>query len=130
MHGELFKARCVRSGRVVEWRGDLTQEDRCTCCASPALLRPHIVWFGEMPLEMDRIYQALAEADLFVSIGTSGHVYPAAGFVEEARRHGARTIELNLEPSQNVSLFDETVHAPATQAVPPYVEKWIAQFGG
>jgi len=123
MHGELFKARCVRSDRVVEWRGDLTMADRCTCCASSAPLRPHIVWFGEMPLEMDRIYRALAEADLFLSIGTSGHVYPAAGFVEEARRHGARTVELNLEPSQNVSRFDETIHAPATLAVPAYVER-------
>jgi NAD-dependent deacetylase len=83
-----------------------------------------------MPLEMDRIYRALTEADLFLSIGTSGHVYPAAGFVSEARRHGAKTVELNLEPSQNNTLFDETIHAPATQAVPAYVEKWIAPFDG
>jgi NAD-dependent deacetylase len=130
MHGELLKARCVRSERVVEWSGDLKSEDRCACCASPAPLRPHIVWFGEMPLEMDRIYRALAEADLFLSIGTSGHVYPAAGFVEEARRYGAKTVELNLEPSQNATRFDETIHAPATQAVPEYVEKLIARFGG
>jgi NAD-dependent deacetylase len=128
MHGELFKARCLRSGRVVEWRGDLMPEDRCTCCASPVPLRPHIVWFGEMPLEMERIYRALAEADLFLSIGTSGHVYPAAGFVEEARRHGAKTVELNLEPSQNCTLFDETIHAAATKAVPVYVEKLMAKF--
>ncbi len=129
MHGELLKARCLRSGRVVEWRGDLMPADRCACCASPAPLRPHIVWFGEMPLEMDRIYQALAKVDLFLSIGTSGHVYPAAGFGEEARQNGARTVELNLEPSQNHTRFDETFHAPATQAVPIYVNKILAAFG-
>ncbi|MDR0771238.1 MAG: NAD-dependent protein deacylase [Burkholderiales bacterium] len=129
MHGELFKARCLRSDRVIEWRGDLTSEDRCACCTLPASLRPHIVWFGEMPLNMDRIYRALAEADLFLSIGTSGHVYPAAGFVEEARRHGAKTVELNLEPSQNHTQFDETIHAPASQAVPAYVEKLLARLG-
>ncbi|MDR2000057.1 MAG: NAD-dependent protein deacylase, partial [Zoogloeaceae bacterium] len=129
MHGELLKARCLRSERVIEWQGDLTQEDRCACCASPAPLRPHIVWFGETPLDMERIYQALAASDLFLSIGTSGHVYPAAGFVEVARQCGAKTVELNLEESLRGSSFHETIHAPATQAVPAYVEQLLAQFG-
>lgn len=85
---------------MLEWTGDVTAEDKCHCCQFPAALRPHVVWFGEMPLGMDEIYSALADADIFIAIGTSGHVYPAAGFVHEARLHGAHTVELNLEPSQ------------------------------
>ena len=100
MHGELLKVRCSWSGQVLEWTGDVTAEDKCHCCQFPAALRPHVVWFGEMPLGMDEIYSALADADIFIAIGTSGHVYPAAGFVHEARLHGAHTVELNLEPSQ------------------------------
>ncbi|SPX53243.1 NAD-dependent deacetylase [Klebsiella pneumoniae] len=94
MHGELLKVRCSWSGQVLEWTGDVTAEDKCHCCQFPAALRPHVVWFGEMPLGMDEIYSALADADIFIAIGTSGHVYPAAGFVHEARLHGAHTVEL------------------------------------
>jgi NAD-dependent deacetylase len=85
-------------------------------------MRPDVVWFGEMPRQMERIYEALARCDLFVSIGTSGTVYPAAGFVEEARRAGAHTVELNLEPSEGASQFIETLYGPATEIVPAYVE--------
>lgn len=126
MHGELLKVRCVRSGQVIDWQGDVTADDRCHCCQFPAPLRPHIVWFGEMPLEMERIYDALARADLFVAVGTSGHVYPAAGFVHEASAHGARTVELNLEPSQVQSQFDEKIYGPASQVVPAFVRDYFS----
>ena len=86
-------------------------------------LRPDIVWFGEMPYRMDDIYHAINRADLFVSIGTSGAVYPAAGFVREARAMGALTLELNMEPSQGSHWFDEARHGPATELVPQWVEQ-------
>jgi NAD-dependent deacetylase len=89
------------------------------------MLRPHVVWFGEMPLEMDRIYAALAEAELFLSIGTSGSVYPAAGFVAEARAAGAYTVELNLEPSEGRSLFAEAIHGSASEIVPAYARRLL-----
>ena len=119
MHGELKKARCTASGVVCDWDGDLEPVH-----PSPhqphGVLRPHIVWFGEIPLEMERIERALAQCDLFVSIGTSGAVYPAAGFVQSARMAGARTVEINLEPTQGAGLFDEGVYGPATEAVPAF----------
>ena len=125
MHGELLKVRCSQSGQILEWTGDVTPEDKCHCCQFPAPLRPHVVWFGEMPLGMDEIYMALAMADVFIAIGTSGHVYPAAGFVHEARLHGAHTVELNLEPSQVGSEFEEKYYGPASQVVPEFVEKLL-----
>jgi len=90
-------------------------------------MRPNVVWFGEMPFAMDRIQAALASCDLFASIGTSGNVYPAAGFVAEARRAGARTVELNLEPSLGAEMFDEASYGPATRVVPDWVEQVLAQ---
>lgn len=116
MHGELKKARCNRTGTVSPCERDL---------AADSHLRPHIVWFGEMPLEMDRIDRALRAADLFVAIGTSGHVYPAAGFVQQARHAGADTLELNLEPSQVRSHFARAHYGPATQLVPAWVESLL-----
>ena len=119
MHGELLKAACTATGRVCDWPGDLAADE-----PSPhhpqGRLRPHIVWFGEMPLQMPRIETALARCDLFVSIGTSGSVWPAAGFVETAARAGARTVELNLEPSLGRSRFDEGRYGPATEVVPEF----------
>lgn len=119
MHGELKKARCTASDIVCDWDGDLEATH-----ASPhhprGILRPHIVWFGEIPLEMERIERALARCDLFVSIGTSGAVYPAAGFVQLARMAGARTVEINLEPTQGADLFDEGVYGPASETVPAF----------
>ena len=121
MHGELLKARCTRSGVVTNWTGDMAADQ-----ASPhhpdGVMRPHIVWFGEMPLEMARIERALERCDLFVSIGTSGAVYPAAGFVQLARQARARTVEINLEPTQGARLFDEGVYGLATQAVPGFFD--------
>jgi len=119
MHGELLKAECTVTGRVCDWRGDLAAEEPSPFHRA-GRLRPHIVWFGEMPLGMDVIDRALSACDLFVSIGTSGAVYPAAGFVQQARWAGARTVELNLEPSLGSRFFDETRHGPATEVVPAF----------
>ncbi|ACY84897.1 NAD-dependent protein deacylase [Edwardsiella piscicida] len=129
MHGELLKVRCTQSGQVFRWGGDLSVDDRCHCCQIPAPLRPHVVWFGEMPIGMDEIYQALQQADEFIAIGTSGHVYPAAGFVHEARLCGAHTVELNLEPSQVESEFDERHYGPASQVVPQYLQQLLIRCG-
>jgi NAD-dependent deacetylase len=122
MHGELLKARCIHCEAVTSWRDDLSVEDRCPRCGQSGGLRPDVVWFGEMPMHMEAIYEALSEADLFVSIGTSGSVYPAAGFVAEARAAGIRTCEINLEPSDNARVFDEARHGPASEVVPAWVE--------
>lgn len=121
MHGELLKVRCVRTGKIYDWDGDVTPESRCTCCAPGNTLRPHVVWFGEMPLGLDRIGEAISKVDLFVAIGTSGNVYPAAGFVSEARAFDARTMEINLEPSKNNFLFDDGLYGPAGEQVPRWV---------
>jgi NAD-dependent deacetylase len=121
MHGELLKARCTATDRVCDWTGDLDPYHDSPFSAE-GWLRPHIVWFGEMPLEMEHIYAALERCDLFVSIGTSGAVYPAAGFVKEARLAGARTVEINLEPSLGATSFEEHIYGPATEAVPRFCE--------
>ena len=129
MHGEMNKARCDHCNHVSAWADadDLTVDLTCGTCGKEGGMRPHVVWFGEMPLDMDRIYAALATCSLFVSIGTSGNVYPAAGFVQEARSMaGAHTVELNLEPSEGYSLFAEARHGPATQVVTAYVEEILA----
>ena len=124
MHGEILKARCQACETVTDWREDLSLATPCLACGELGSLRVHVVWFGEMPLEMERIYPALAMASLFMSIGTSGNVYPAAGFVEGARQTGrAHTVELNLEPSEGVSLFHEARHGPASEVVPAFVEQ-------
>jgi len=102
---------------VSPWREDLGLGDHCLTCGGIGVLRPHVVWFGEMPLEMDEIYAALRKADLFVAIGTSGSVYPAAGFVSEARVLDIRTCEINLEPSDNANQFDERRYGPASEMV-------------
>ncbi|HRH20713.1 MAG TPA: NAD-dependent deacylase [Brevundimonas sp.] len=120
MHGELLKARCTATDRVCGWTGDLDPWHDSPF-SPDGWLRPHIVWFGEMPLEMGRIYAALERCDLFLSIGTSGAVYPAAGFVKEARLAGARTVELNLEPSLGATSFDEHIYGPAGEIVPAFL---------
>lgn len=122
MHGELRKARCTHCTAVALWDRDMGQSDICPSCGASNCLRPHIVWFGEMPLSMEEIDDELRRADLFVSIGTSGSVYPAAGFVAEARRMKIRTCELNLEPSDNAHHFDETFYGPASETVPKWAE--------
>jgi NAD-dependent deacetylase len=125
MHGELLKARCGRCDAVRAWGDDLTVSRACPDCGRAGALRPHVVWFGEMPLDMDLIDRALRKADLFVAIGTSGAVYPAAGFVAEARAYGLRTCEINLEAADNADLFDEQRLGPASEAVPAWVEEVV-----
>ncbi len=126
MHGELLKARCLNSGKVITFSDDISDDTACPCCHQNSL-RPHIVWFGEMPLYMDEIYAALDQCDLFVSIGTSGHVYPAAGFVQVAREAGAHTVELNLEPSNVEDAFAEHQYGPAGIEVPAFFRTLLKQ---
>jgi len=118
MHGELLKSRCTRSGRLQSCLVNLSSSSTCPCCELPGTLRPHIVWFGEMPLSMDVIHQSLSRCDLFVAIGTSGNVYPAAGFFQLAKQAGADTLELNLESSVNESAFDYSLQGLASTLVP------------
>lgn len=126
MHGELLSYRCCASGRVGVTHDAFDQSTPCQCCVPPAQVRPNIVWFGEMPLYMDEIASALRDADLFLSIGTSGNVYPAAGFVREANRWGAHTVEINLEPSAGHSEFAETHYGKAGSLLPDFVDRIIA----
>jgi len=125
MHGELGRAFCNRCGTSLPWVHDLSLNTACPVCHKSGFMRPDVVWFGEMPREMERIYEALRHCDLFVSIGTSGMVFPAAGFVEEARQAGAHTVELNLDPSEGATLFAETHYGPATKVVPDFVERML-----
>jgi len=120
MHGEALSAWCLACNARHGWCGTLGDDPPCPACGEPAL-RPDIVWFGEMPYRMEEIFHALARADLFVSIGTSGAVYPAAGFVQHARENGAATLELNLERSQGSHWFDETRLGNASELVPAWV---------
>jgi NAD-dependent deacetylase len=125
MHGQLNSALCAHCGEQAPWLGDMPPASVCSTCGVPAL-RPDIVFFGEIPYDMDRIEMALSQADLFVSIGTSGAVYPAAGFVRMARAFGAQTLELNLEPSEGSRWFDECRHGPASTLVPAWVNELLA----
>lgn len=122
MHGELRSALCRACGQRVPWDGPMVDFPPCPGCGVTEL-RPDVVWFGEVPYEMDRILVELQRADLFVSIGTSGAVYPAAGFVQYAARHGAHTLELNLVPSEGSDSFDEARHGPAGTLVPAWVDE-------
>jgi len=124
MHGELLKMRCLNSKIVFDIQDDLIFETECRCCRSPGNLRPHIVWFGEMPFFMAQINQALQQCDLFVAIGTSGNVYPASGFYQTAKIARAHTVELNLETTG--SGFDEHVYGKASVLVPEFFEKILA----
>ncbi|MDP7641880.1 MAG: NAD-dependent protein deacylase [Alphaproteobacteria bacterium] len=131
MHGELLKARCAECGEVRPQTDDLGTEAQCLHCDRKGAMRPHVVWFGEMPFEQDRIAEALDDCALFISIGTSGSVYPAAGFVHEVRMSGqAHTVELSLEPSSGESLFAERHYGPASRIVPHYVDRLLAGEAG
>jgi len=124
MHGELQSALCEACGARARWTGTLNDGPPCPGCGH-AWLRPDIVFFGEMPYDMDRIDAALQRCDLFVSIGTSGAVYPAAGFVEQVRFNGIETLEMNLEPSAGSDMFDESRLGPASILVPAWVEEML-----
>jgi NAD-dependent deacetylase len=126
MHGELLKAECADCGLVCDCADDLSSQAICKSCARPGAMRPHVVWFGEMPRYMEEAADAIMGADLFVSIGTSGAVYPAAGFVMEAHTLGVSTMELNLEPSENARFFNDSRYGPATQVVPAWVRDILA----
>ena len=123
MHGELRRVRCTSCGATPEWLDDCLPDTPCPACHRPTL-RPDVVWFGEVPLHMDRIETALAGCDRFVTIGTSGTVYPAAGFVAQVRDH-AETVDINLDPSQVPTLFDRTLIGPATRMVPQWVTELL-----
>ena len=123
MHGTHLTAWCLACDARPDWRDPLIHRPECPECGTPGQLRPDIVWFGEMPYEMERIYEAVGSCDLFVSIGTSGAVYPAAGLVREARSRGAMTLELNLEPSQGSHFFHESRHGAASVLVPQWVDE-------
>jgi NAD-dependent deacetylase len=125
MHGEALKAWCLGCGSRMPWTGDMFLETACPLCRGTGTLRPDVVWFGEEPYHMERILKELEATDLFISIGTSGNVYPAAGFVQVASEYGAHTVELNLEPSEGRSYFAEAVHGPATEVVPAYVRRLL-----
>ena len=124
MHGELLKVRCEYCDVLMNWSESLLATTPCPHCGRKNGMRPHVVWFGEMPLGMDKTYEALDTCRLFVSIGTSGNVYPAAGFVQHVRYRGvAHSVELNLEPSQGATLFAEAIYGPATEIVPAFVDR-------
>lgn len=125
MHGELLRSRCADCGAVSEFRGDVDGTTRCPVCAAAGGMRPHVVWFGEIPLGMERIVAALEGCDVFAAIGTSGNVYPAAGFVAMARAAGAHTVEMNLEPSWVNGDFDETRLGAAGRVVPEWVDQML-----
>jgi NAD-dependent deacetylase len=125
MHGELKSAWCLACDARTPWDAPLGTSPPCPACGASGGLRPDIVWFGEMPYEMERIDRALLDADLFVAIGTSGAVYPAAGFVQTARYAGARTLELNLQPSLGSVYFDEARTGPAGTLVPQWVDEMV-----
>ncbi|MBT71602.1 MAG: NAD-dependent protein deacylase [Gammaproteobacteria bacterium] len=124
MHGELLKMRCLNSKMVFDIQEDIDFDSHCRCCRSPGNLRPHIVWFGEMPFHMNQINIALEACDLFVAIGTSGNVYPASGFYQTAKIRKAHTAELNLE--ETGSTFDKHVYGQATETVPSYFEALLS----
>ena len=127
MHGELLKSRCSFCGDIRTCAHDLSAALICAACGRAGSLRPHVVWFGEVPFALDKIAEALDACDLFVAVGTSGTVYPAAGFVQHVRTVGrADTIEINLEPGAGQSAFAERYYGPASQAVPAFVDRLLA----
>ena len=125
MHGKHLNAWCTTCDVRSPWTGPLIERPACPAC-SARQLRPDVVWFGEMPYHMETIHAALRDCDLFVSIGTSGAVYPAAGFVRQARDLGADTLELNLDPSKGSPWFHQSRHGPATELVPAWVDEVLA----
>jgi len=127
MHGELLKMRCLSSGKGFSINSKLTAHNRCTCCAKPNKLRPDIVWFGEMPFHMEEIQKALYNCDYFLSIGTSGQVYPAAGFVQMTKSDCMK-IEINLDPTDVSCSFDKKIIGLATEKVPEVIKSLLSSM--
>jgi NAD-dependent deacetylase len=128
MHGQAGKIRCMHCNLVIDSDMELSPASVCSSCQGKGGLRPHVVWFGEIPLHMEEIGEALDRCGLFMSIGTSGTVYPAAGFVQQVRMGGVgHTVELNMEPSDGHSLFAERHYGPASELVPSYVDKILRE---
>lgn len=128
MHGELKSIKCIKTNQSFHWEEDLDKAHQCECCPNGSQMRPDIVWFGEMPYQMERIMRELSDCDIFLSIGTSGHVYPAAGFVQIAKfEANAHCVELNLDESMQTSIFDESIRGKAKEIVPEYVEKLLRE---
>ena len=125
MHGEILKSFCSFCREKTEQIKDSSIQDICSACQKPAGMRPDIVWFGEMPYHMDKIERELMDCDLFLSIGTSGNVYPAAGFVRMATHAGAKTLEINLEPSLNAHEFTDGIYGKAGQEIPRFVSQLL-----
>lgn len=126
MHGELTRIRCTHCGDKRAWEGDLDESIACIRCGNRGGLRPDIVWFGEVPMGLEAIDEALDTATLFAAIGTSGNVYPAAGLVSVAKERGARTVLLNLDAADNSAHFDEEIPGYAAQTVPAWAAGVIA----
>ncbi len=127
MHGELLKARCQMCGEVFDGDGETSVSESCPECGFTSKwggLRPHIVWFGEMPFKMNEIEKAISNCDIFVAIGTSGKVYPAAGLVKIAKSYGAKTILINRDEPDNLLDFDQIIQGKASIEVP----KWVGQL--
>ena len=124
MHGELLKARCTGCEEVFRWTEEIHLTDRCAACGGR--IRPHIVWFGEVPFYLEDEIPSALETEVFLAIGTSGSVYPAAGMVMEAKLHGKLTIEINLEPSENNQYFDYSILGPAGTTLPELVDRLLA----
>lgn len=126
MHGEALRALCMQCEAKHDWLVDMSTETPCPCCGKTGGMRPDVVWFGETPYHMSHIAKLLSACDVFISVGTSGHVYPAAGFAATARKSGAHTVELNLEPSEGASHFAEAIYGPATIVVPAYINRLLS----
>lgn len=130
MHGELLKARCSHCQSVVAWDAPIIVETYCPNCGQQGGMRPHVVWFGEEPFMLETIGEALSKCGLFISIGTSGNVYPAAGFVATVKHYGkAGTVEMNIEPTEGESEFADALYGPATQTVPQLVDQMLRMVG-
>lgn len=128
MHGRLKEGRCLETGKVYPWENDMDLSSICPCCNKKGNVRPNIVWFGELPIDLPLIFQALDNADYFFSIGTSGNVYPAGGFAQHMQMRGeAKLIEFNIDDSEITHLFQEHLKGPATETVPSYVESLLAK---
>ncbi len=126
MHGELLKARCGHCNSVIPWEAPIIVETYCPNCGNAGAMRPHVVWFGEEPFMLDVIGEALSKCGLFISIGTSGNVYPAANFISTVKQFSkAETVEMNIEPTEGKTEFGDALYGPASVTVPQLVEQML-----